>query len=372
MPTKTKSKINVLNQHSTDRFSLYHGDCVDAIRGLPDNSIDLTITSPPFCNLYTYSPSDRDMGNTNDDNHFMENFDYLIPELFRVTTPGRLCVIHCKDLPLFMGSNGVAGLRDFPGEIVRRFCGNSMERLTAQIDALVEVMNLVNDKDPIVAKIKAIEDELISAQRNSWVFHSRVTIWKCPKIEMERTNNHGLLHSQLCKDSSVSRQGMADYLLVFRKWCPEMDGLNSIKPVTRADGWRFEDYIGEELPPRSISDNQRGNSINIWRKYASPVWSDIKQTNVLNFQLARENSSERHICPLQLDVIGRCIELWSNPGDVVLDPFNGIGSTGWQALKMDRKYVGMELKKSYFDTAIGYLENAESVDQLDMDLAEDF
>jgi DNA modification methylase len=367
MSTKSKVKTKVLGQYITDRFSLYHGDCVDAIAGLPNNSIDLTITSPPFCNLYTYSPSDRDMGNTDDDEHFMENFDYLIPELFRVTTPGRLCVIHCKDLPLFKGSNGVAGLRDFPGETVRRFCGNSLERLTAQIDALVEAIALIQDKAPVAAKIKALEDELVAAQRNSWVFHSRVTIWKCPKTEMERTNNHGLLHNQLCKDSSVSRQGMADYLLVFRKWCPEMNGLNSIKPVNRgAKDWRFEfeDYIGEELPSKAI--DKRGNSIYIWQKYASPVWFDIKQTNVLNGRIARENNSETHICPLQLDVIARCVDLWSNPDDVILDPFNGVGSTGYQALKMDRKYVGMELKKSYYDTAINYLEQSESSDQLNL------
>jgi DNA modification methylase len=366
MTTKTKIKTKVLGQHITDRFSLYHGDCVEVIAGIPSNSIDLTITSPPFCNLYTYSPSDRDMGNTEDDSHFMENFDYLIPELFRVTTPGRLCVIHCKDLPLFMGSDGVAGLRDFPGEIVRRFCGNSLERLSAQVDALADVLELVHDKDPIAAKIKAIEDEIVEAQKNSWVFHSRVTIWKCPKIEMERTNNHGLLHNQLCKDSSVSRQGMADYLLVFRKWSSEMDGLNSIKPVHRAIDWRFkyDEYIGESLPNKA--NDKRGDSIYIWQKYASPVWIDIKQTNVLNGRVARENNSETHICPLQLDVIGRCVELWSNPDDVVLDPFNGIGSTGYQSLKANRRYVGMELKKSYFDTAIKYLTQSESNDQLNL------
>lgn len=363
MPTRTKSKpeTKVIAQSVTDRYSLYHGDCVEVIKGIPDNSIDLTITSPPFCNLYTYSPSDRDMGNTEDDAHFMENFDYLISELFRVTSPGRLCVIHCKDLPLFMGSDGVAGLRDFPGEIVKRFCGTDQERLLAKIDALEEVKGLVNDRGPIEAKISALETELLEAQKHRWVFHSRVTIWKCPKTEMERTNNHGLLHNQLCRDSSVSRQGMADYLMVFRKWSPEMKGLNAVKPVNRGVPnvrFRHDEYIGEKLPPKSL--DLRGDSIYVWQKYASPVWMDIDQTKVLNGRIAREKDSENHICPLQLQVIERCVELWSNPGDVVLDPFNGVGSTGVQSIKMDRNYVGIELKQSYYQTAIRYLSEAES------------
>jgi len=312
--------MRILDQHIGSDFSLYHGDCVEVVKGLPDNSIDLTITSPPFCNLYTYSPSPRDMGNTADDQHFFENFEFLVPELLRVTTPGRLCVIHCKDLPLYMGSNGVAGLRDFPGEIVR--CFNS----------------------------------------HGWTFHSRVTIWKCPKTEMERTNNHGLLHSQLCKDSSVSRQGMADYLLVFRKWSEGMNGLNSAKPVTRGT-YRFDSYTGEQPPLITPQQDDRGYSIEVWRKYASPVWFDIRQTNVLNTAAAKEGD-EPHICPLQLDVIERCIELWSNPDDVVLDPFNGIGSTGVMSLKMRRKYVGVELKQSYWKTSVKNLQSAGETEQI--------
>lgn len=313
--------MKVINQHLSDRFSLYHGDSVEVIKGLPDNSIDLTISSPPFCNLYSYSPSPRDMGNTVDDDHFFENFNYLVPELFRVTTPGRLCVIHCKDLPLFYGSDGCAGLRDFPGEIVR--CFNS----------------------------------------HGWAFHSRVTIWKCPKTERERTNNSGLLHNQLCKDSTASRQGMADYLLVFRKWNQEMDGLNSTKPVSRKKNARFSNYIGSEPPMITPEISERDYSIEVWRKYASPVWFDIDPMDVLNTKAAKEGD-EPHICPLQLDVIARCVELWSNPDDIVFDPFNGIGSTGYQALKMNRKYTGIELKASYFRTAVENLKESESADQL--------
>jgi DNA modification methylase len=321
---KKQSRVKVLDQHHGNHYTLYGGDSVEVFKGLPDNSIDLTITSPPFCNLYLYSDSPRDMGNTNGDDHFFEHFRYLIGELWRVTTPGRLCVIHCKDLPLFMGSDGHAGLRDFPGDIRLAF------------------------------------------ESFGWVFHSRVTIWKCPKIEMERTNNHGLLHSQLCKDSSVSRQGMAEYLMVFRKWSEGMNGMNSAKPVTRPDQpYRFNNYIGPDAPETDPTIDARQFSIEVWRRYASPVWMDIQQTNVLNAAIARKDG-EPHICPLQLDVIQRCVELWSNPGDVVCDPFNGIGSTGVESLKMGRKYIGCELKPEYFQRAISFLDDAETVSQCNL------
>lgn len=317
-------QVRVVGQQQSQRFSLYQGDCCEVIKGIPSDSVGLTVTSPPFCNLYTYSPSLRDMGNTNGDDHFFEHFEYLIPELFRVTVPGRLCVIHCKDLPLYMGSDGVAGLRDFPGDITRAFVNHG------------------------------------------WTFHSRVTIWKCPKTEMERTNNHGLLHSQLCKDSSASRQGMADYLLVFRKWSEGMNGIQSASPVNRLDQgqYRFDSvpYRGTNPPPSSPEVDPRGHSIEVWRNYASPVWFDIRQTNVLNTKAAKAGD-EPHICPLQLDVIERCIELWSNPDDVILDPFNGIGSTGYSALQMSRKYVGIELKRQYFEVATRNLAKAESAVQ---------
>lgn len=323
---KKQCCIKVLNQRLGRNYALYHGDCVEVVKGLPDNSIDLTVTSPPFCNLYLYSPSPRDMGNTETDTHFFENFKYLIPELWRVTVPGRLCVIHCKDLPLFMGSDGCAGLRDFPGEIVRAF---------------IEF---------------------------GWVFHSRVTIWKCPKLEREKTNNSGLLHGQLCRDSSASRQGMADYLLVFRKWSEGMEGLNSAKPVTRAESYRLTAYAGSEPPERHLGMSDREYSILAWRKYASPVWMDIRQTEVLNSNIARKGG-EPHMCPLQLDVIERCVELWSNPGDVVLDPFNGVASVGYKALQMGCKYTGIELKKEYYQSAIEFLDEVESAEQMTLSAA---
>ncbi|HEY9640989.1 MAG TPA: site-specific DNA-methyltransferase [Coleofasciculaceae cyanobacterium] len=369
MQIKALDQVQIL-----DRATVYHGDTVDLIRGLPSNSIDLTVTSLPFANVYLYSDSPHDMGNTDDDRHFFEHFDYLIPELFRVTTPGRLAVIHCKDLPLYKGSDGVAGLRDFPGEIRRRFCGEAIEYLQARLEAFTEAKALIGrDRvEGLDEKILEVEDELLEVQRSSWVFHSRVTIWKCPKIEMERTNNHGLLHNQLCKDSSVSRQGMADYLLVFRKWCDEMDGLNSPKPVTRLNcggKYRFDStpYVGTELPETNPDRDPRGHSIRVWQKYASPVWFDIKQTNVLKVKKVKSDSEERHMCCLQLDVIDRCIDLWSNPGDVIFDPFSGWGSTGVEALKMGRNYVGCELNPRYFKQSIAFLEDAASAHQIKLE-----
>jgi len=380
----------VLNQASGRNWQLYNADCIEALQALPSNSIDLTISSPPFGNLYLYSPSVRDMGNVEDDRHFFEHCSYLIPELHRVTTPGRLAVLHCKHLPLYKGSDGVAGFRDFVGNLVRHFTGDAVNELLARLDAMQEARAIAASLDcdltAFDGKVKQIEDELIWAQSNAWVFHSMVTIWKCPKTEMERTNNHGLLHSQLCKDSSVSRQGMADYLVVLRKWSSEMTTMDSVKPINRLDVGKFRfdavPYIGTEPPSdrrlrwsdrdgitRQIAEdgvtNPRDFSIKVWQKYASPVWFDMRQTNVLNTDQAREGE-EPHICPLALDVIARSVELWSNPGDVVFDPFNGIGSTGYAALKMGRKYIGTELKGSYFKQACKYLEGVESSEQLDL------
>lgn len=336
-----QDKLKVLDQQQGNGYVLINGDSCEAIKGIPDNSIDLTVSSPPFENLYTYSPSPRDMGNNPDSLKFFEHFDFLIQELYRVTTPGRLAVMHCKDLPLYKGRDGAAGLRDFPGDIIRAF------------------------------------------EKHGWVFHSRVTIWKDPVTEMQRTKNNGLLHKTLCRDTSQSRQGMADYLIVMRKWSGEMEGLmESTKPVTRGSELvRFSEYIGEEGPTRykpgpspyagewwSQEDCDRQFSIDVWQRYASPVWFDINQTNVLNSDLSREPGDERHICPLQLDLIARCVELWSNPGDVVFDPFNGVGSTGYESLKMGRNYIGIELKPSYFKVACQFLSVVANDSQQQLDL----
>lgn len=344
--------LKVLNQTIGDAFALYHGDSCQVLRGVPDNSLDLTVTSPPFEDLYTYSNSVADLGNSKGSLQFFRHFAFLIRELHRATVPGRLVAIHCKDLPRYRGSTGAAGLRDFPGAIIRWF------------------------------------------ERAGFVFHSRTTIWKDPIIEAERTNNHGLLYKSLCADSSMCRQGMADYVLAFRKW-QGLDGLEGPKPVNAGlkGTERFDRYVGLEPPdptdiaqqhgfrvPRDAktgkwprvnpfptgSEAYRQWSIKVWQLYASPVWFDIDQTRVLNYQLARDQADEKHICPLQQDVVERLIHLYtSDPRDgyapeTVHDPFNGIGTTGVIALELGRRYVGVELKESYYNVAARNLRAVES------------
>lgn len=301
---------------SGEVWELWRGDCVDVVRSVTTESIDFSIFSPPFSNLYIYTDSMADMGNSADHEEFFAHFRFLIRELYRVTVNGRLCAVHCKDLPAYKGRDGAAGLIDFPGMIVRAF-----------------------------------EDE-------DWQYHSRVTIWKDPVTEMQRTKNHGLLHKQLCKDSSASRQGMADYLVVFRKW----DGEEFPRPVhgpTPEVRFSIESgYVGEDGPGRVRSE--RDHSIQVWQRYASPVWFDIRQQNVLRRDGARDSEDEKHICPLQLDVIERAIHLWTNPNDVVLSPFAGIGSEGVVAIKMGRRFIGAELKESYYEQALRNLAAARA------------
>lgn len=367
--------MKVLDEAQGKDWDLYHADCVQATAGLPSNSIDLTVSSLPFSNIYTYSSSAYDMGNTENDGHFFEQFKFLIPELLRVTVPGRLCIMHCKDLPLYAGRDGSTGLRDFPGEIIRAFEGDT-RTIQNQLDGLEIARYTLEsngaDTVHIDAAIAHFQERLIESAKNNWVYHSRVNIWKDPVIERARTNNNGLLYKTATRDTSQCRQGMNDYLLVFRKWTDDMQGLTSHKPVTR-DGERFvhAPYIGTEPPGRKLNESmtekdKRYYSIDVWQRYASGTWFDIHQTDVLNTDMAKENQDERHICPLQLDLIGRCIELWSNPGDVIFDPFNGIGSTGHEALKMGRKYIGIELKRSYFNAAVRFLSNAACENQLSL------
>lgn len=313
-------ETKVIEQASGKNWQMYQGDCVQVMEGLPDNSIDFCIHSPPFSQLYIYSASEADLGNSQDDKEFFEHYEFAIKELYRVTAPGRLCAVHCKDLPTYINRDGASGLRDFPGDVIRSF------------------------------------------EKHGWQFHSRVTIWKDPVIEMQRTKNTGLLHKSFDTDSSKCRQGMADYLIVFRKWPVE-----GLVPViqNRVAG---DEYIGDN-PPQSSDyiyngtnkkfDDNKSYSIAVWQRYASPVWFDIDQTNVLNFRVAKGNQDEKHICPLQLDVIARSIDLWTNEGDVVLSPFAGIGSEGVEAIRMNRKFVGIELKKEYYDYSVKYLEEAE-------------
>jgi len=324
-----RSKITSGFETATgDNWTLHLGDCVEVARSLEDCSVDLSVFSPPFSNLYIYSDSLNDMGNSASHEAFLAQYRYIADELYRVTRDGRICVIHCKDLPLYKGRDGAAGLYDLPGELLR-----------VHMDA-------------------------------GFTFHSRVTIWKDPVIEMQRTKNHGLLYKQLCKDSAASRQGMADYLIVMRKWGNQ----DNWEAVTNG-GERFHDYIGSTQSgpaakdvgrARSEEERKRLYSIAVWQRYASPVWFDVQQTRCLNIRAAREGKDEKHICPLQLDVIERSVELWSNPGDTVFSPFAGIGSEGVVALEMGRKFIGAELKRSYWNQAKANLGRAARQESLEL------
>ncbi len=312
-----------MRNHIAKDWAMYNGDCCQVLSDLPTNSVDFCIHSPPFSSLYIYSDSESDMGNSADDAEFFKHYQYAIKELNRVTVPGRLCAVHCKDLPLYANRDGTTGLIDFPGMCIQEF------------------------------------------EAAGWVYHSRVTIWKCPVTERERTNNNGLLHKTVKRDTSQVRQGMADYLLVFRKRPSEEAGLMSDKPIVRPNG--FERYVGLLDPARTHKGDHPAKfarlpasqkSIAIWQRYAEPVWWDIDQTDVLNFKMAKAADDEKHICPLQLGLIERAIEIWSLPGEVVLSPFAGVGSEGVGAIRMGRKFVGIELKDSYFDHALKFLNEA--------------
>jgi DNA modification methylase len=283
----------VKEQHIHENYALYNGDCVDVLKSLPDARVGLSIFSPPFADLYSYSDAPNDMGNCKSYAEFFKHFAYLIKELRRVVMPGRNVAVHCIDIPAMKERDGYIGLKDFPGDIIRAF------------------------------------------QEEGFIYHSRHVIWKDPLIEAVRTKAIGLMHKQLCKDSTRSRAGLPDYLLAFRN-----EGENQI-PVTHPDG--LKKYCGSN----EINGDGVKRSHNIWRAYASPIWMDIRQTLTLNHKSAREADDEKHICPLQLDVIERAIVLWSNPGEVVLTPFMGVGSEVYGAVLNGRKAIGAELKPSY-------------------------
>ena len=310
--------MQVLNQSIGKNYTLYHGDSCEVLKGIPDNSIHYTITSPPFSSLYVFSNSDRDMSNCKSHADFYKHFEFLVEELFRITIPGRLISLHCCNLPCTLAHDGYIGIQDFRGDLIRLF------------------------------------------QSKGWIYHSEVCIWKDPVIAMTRSHAIGLIHKQVIKDSGMSRQGIPDYLVTFRK-----PGKNP-EPVSGC----LEYYVGDEPPikngkgknrsPESArNDKDVDKSIDIWEKYASPVWMDINPSNTLQFRSARDNDDCKHIAPLQLDVIERGLQLWTNPGDTVLDPFNGIGSTGHVALKTKRKYIGCELKESYYQAAVNNLNQSE-------------
>lgn len=270
-------------------WEMHLGDCVEVVGEIDSDTIDYTIFSPPFASLFTYSNSDRDMGNCTGPDEFYGHFDFLVGELLRVTKPGRLLSFHCMNLPISKQREGYIGIRDFRGELVAMFV------------------------------------------KHGWIFHSEVCIWKDPVTAMQRTKALGLLHKQIKKDSTMSRQGIPDYLVTMRK-----PGINP-DPVT---------HTNESFP------------VSKWQNYASPVWMDINQSRTLQFACARDNDDERHICPLQLDVIERAIDLWTNPGDLVLSPFGGIGSEPYTAITMGRKAIAVELKQSYWEVAVKNLRES--------------
>jgi superfamily II DNA or RNA helicase len=311
-----KGEASDMNGYKTDKakgtdWELLLGDSCELIKTIDNDSVHYSIFSPPFASLYTYTNLINDLGNSRSEEEFFEHFNFLVKELFRVIMPGRLLSFHCMNLPSTIQSDGFIGVKDFRGDLIRLF------------------------------------------QKHGFIYHSEVVIWKDPLVQATRTKALALAHKQIVKDSAMCGQGLADYLVTMRK-----SGLNS-EPIQHENG--FTNYTGEREPPseRLKTDNPRTNKFSqrIWQRYASPVWTDIRQTETLQYRSARDQKDERHICPLQLDVIRRALELWTNPNDLVLSPFAGIGSEGYVALEMERRFIGIELKESYFREAIRNLED---------------
>lgn len=270
----------------TPTFRAIHGDCVEEVAKLPTDSIDFSIFSPPFAELYVYSDDIRDMGNCQDYEEFFVHFQFLVKELARVVKSGRLVAVHCMDLPAMKGKDGYIGLKDFSGMLIQSF------------------------------------------QKEGFIYHDRITIWKSPVVEVTRTKSIGLLHKTILKDSSMSRTGIPDYILVFR------NAGDNLVPITH-----------------QVTDEKQENylPVNLWQKYAEPVWYDINYSDTLQYTSARDEKDEKHICPLQLETIRRCLHLWSNEGETVLSPFGGIGSEGHESLRLKRNFIGIELKHSYYN-----------------------
>ena len=290
--------MDCLNQYYGENFALYNGDTTELIKNFPDDSMHFEIYSPPFSSLYTYSNSDRDLGNSKDDAQFFEHFHFITQELYRILKPGRIMAVHCMNLPTSKERDGYIGIKDFRGDLIREF------------------------------------------QSVGFIYHSEICIWKNPVTAMQRTKALGLLHKQLKKDSCMSRTGIPDYIVIMRK-----PGDNP-EPVT---------HTNETFP---VSDWQEYASP-IWQYDFSPCWWDINQSDTLNVRMARESKDERHICPLQLPVIERLLKMYTNEGDTVFTPFLGIGSEVYQAVLMNRKGIGIELKTSYFNCAVENCKAAE-------------
>lgn len=337
---------------SSGKWEARLGDCVEGAREMKDESIDFCIHSPPFASLYVYSNSDRDMGNCRDYNEFVEHYKFLIRELYRVTQPGRLVAVHCMNLPTTIQHHGQIGIQDFRGDIIRSFVDDEAVEMHAAIQRLnrrIAGAAAAGDQDRELRLAEA--RDIIKADlekhpgETGFIYHSEVCIWKDPVTAMQRTKALGLLHKQVVKDSCMSRQGIPDYLCVFRK-----PGVNQ-NPVSG----EFDHFIGDP----STFEQTGKLSIDIWQRYASPIWMDIRPNRTLQYTTAREANDDLHICPLQLDVIERAMELWSKEGDLIYSPFTGIGSEGYVAVSTGRRFIGDELKESYWQHAIMNLRVAE-------------
>lgn len=281
----------------TERYAIYCGDTTELIKNIPDNSIGLEVYSPPFANLFVYSNSDRDLGNSRNDEEFYIHFEFIAKELYRILMGGRVMAVHCMQIPAMKERDGYIGLKDFRGDLIRLF------------------------------------------QKCGFIYHGEVTIWKDPVVEMQRTKALGLLHKQIKKDSARTRMGLPDYVIFMRKEGENENPIEHTDETFPVDLW--QDYASP-----------------VWREYASPVWWNINQSDTLN-KMFDDAESERHICPLQLPVIERCIKLYSKEGDTVFTPFMGIGSEVYQAVKMDRKGIGIELKNEYYNQAVINLESLD-------------
>lgn len=320
-------------EYQGNGWAIHNSDCIEGMHAMPDNSIDCAIFSPPFGDLFVYSDSERDLGNAGEGKAFINQYKFFAEALTRVLRPGRIACVHCTDLPMRKGKHGAIGLQDFSGDLIK-----------AHTDA-------------------------------GLIYHGRATIWKDPVVEMQRTKAIGLLYKQIRKDSAMNRVGMPDYMLFFRKDAPndhaERSPIEHSAPDDEKTAIKIARNWLDDLRAKGLCENVPDNDaieelmkdakfdVFEWQKLASPVWMDIQQGNVL--RRVKAVNDEKHVCPLQLDVIARCLRLYTKPGDVVLDPFNGIGSTGYEAVKMARMYLGFELKKEYAEQANANLKEAERI-----------
>lgn len=294
----------------TSAYALYNGDCVEVMEHMPSNSVDLSVFSPPFANLYIYSDDIRDMGNCKNEEEFFVQMGYMTEQLYRIMRPGRIVCVHCKQIARYKGRDGAAGWYDFRGDIIRHF------------------------------------------ESYGFQYHSEVVIWTDPVMEMQKTKTQRLLYCNLRRDASVTGIGMPEYLCIFRKTPKDGDKTEPIRH-----------YKPDEKRPQTKSADLQVMDLPTWQRYASPVWFDISRTDVLNVKVAKDNRDEKHICPLQLGVIRRAVQLWSNPNELVFSPFAGIGSEGYVSIQEGRKFVGIELKEQYFNVACKNLDDAVAESQ---------